>query len=347
MLIRFHRATQSQRGQTSAEYVGMIALVAAVVVFLVLAAPGIGGAIADKIGSLISGTGGTSAAPGSGGNPGGGVPGPAGVPGPGGFDPSNLPGDVLGNPWWKLGTSLFGLATGPRNLRDSIGAIPAWRLYNRIVAPIAAKYGPDEPITLRTYMRWQQLTSQSAPIAPSLKSVGVKVPPTSTAGRVLGVVGKVLAPIGLAGSLYSFTQPTPHDGWRGVGDRVAAVAGVGAGVVGTLALLGVGAVAAPVIAIPAAIAGIGAAAWGLGNLIVDNWDSISGAAEAAGGWVADRASDAANMVGDAANAAADFAGDAAEAAGDVAGDVADAAGDAVDAAGDVAGDVADAVSFWD
>lgn len=346
MLIRFHRATQSQRGQTSAEYVGMIALVAAVVVFLVLAAPGIGGAIADKIGSLISGTGGTSAAPGSGGNPGGGVPGPAGVPGPGGFDPSNLPGDVLGNPWWKLGTSLFGLATGPRNLRDSIGAIPAWRLYNRIVAPIAAKYGPDEPITLRTYMRWQQLTSQSAPIAPSLKSVGVKVPRQAPPAVCSESSARFSPPS--VWPAVSTASPNPLRTMAGaVWATAAAVAGVGAGVVGTLALLGVGAVAAPVIAIPAAIAGIGAAAWGLGNLIVDNWDSISGAAEAAGGWVADRASDAANMVGDAANAAADFAGDAAEAAGDVAGDVADAAGDAVDAAGDVAGDVADAVSFWD
>lgn len=342
MLIRLRGAGRGERGQTSAEYIGMVAFIAAVVAALILAAPGIGGLIADKIGSVVSAVGGEAgsqggpAAPGSGGPgapgvPGSGGPGAPGVPGTGGpgYNPLNLPGDIVGNPLWKLATSAFGLGTAPGKIRESLQAIPAWQLYNRIVAPIAEKYGPNAPITLRTYMRWQQLTSNSSNIAGNLRSVGVRVPPTTAAGRILGTIGKVLAPVGMVTSALSLFSPPAHDGWRGVGDRFAAGAGLFAGIVGTAALVGVGIASAPVVAIAAAVAGVGAAAWTIGNLVVDHWDDITGAASAAGGWIADQASNAADFVGDAAETTADFAGDAA------------------DAVGDAAGAVGDAISFWD
>jgi hypothetical protein len=73
-------------------------------------------------------------------------------------------------------------------------------------------------------------------------------------------------------------------------------------------------------------AGVVAGAWALGNLVYDNWDSISGAASTAWDWAGDRVGDIGEGIGNMADAA-----------GDVVSDVGDAVGDGLEAAGDFVG----------
>jgi hypothetical protein len=245
---------------------------------------------------------------------------PTGGRGP--FDPAA---SLIDNPWWRVGTAGYGLAAAPSKIASNRRALPAWRLYNRIVRPISERYGPNHPTTLRTYLRWQQLVSNSAPIDEVLPAVGARGYP-SNAGlgtRLFRGVGKALGPVGVATSAYGLTQPAPHEGWRGTGDRAAQVGGLFSGGIATAALLG--ATIAPPVAIAAAVVGTGVALWTLGNLAWDYRHEIAGAVGDAGTWVADRA-----------GVAAEFMGDTAE-----------TIGDGFEAAGDVASDVGDALTFWD
>lgn len=127
----------------------------------------------------------------------------------------------------------------------------------------------------------------------------------------LGTVGKfgggALGVLGIVGGISDMISP-PHDGWRGVGDRVAGGLSVVGGAGGLAVALGGAAMLGPVGLGVVAAAGVGAALWTAGNLIYDNREAI-----------------------------ADFAGNAGETVKDFAGDVKDAAGGVKDFVGGLFG----------
>jgi len=125
-----------------------------------------------------------------------------------------------------------------------------------------------------------------------------------TAGKFLGAAGGVF---GVVGGISDMINP-PHDGWRGVGDRIAGGLSVVGGAGGIAVALGAGAALGPVGLGVVAAAGIGAGLWAAGNAIVDNWDSISSFAGDVGGHVTDFVSDAGDAVSGAADAVGDFVG---------------------------------------
>lgn len=108
------------------------------------------------------------------------------------------------------------------------------------------------------------------------------------AGKLLGAFGRfagpALAPFGIVSGIHDVFSPS-HEGWRGVGDRIAGGLGVVGGV-GSI-LIAVGAVANPVGVAVLVGAGVIAGGWALGNMIADSdWG------KAAGKWIGNTASKA-------------------------------------------------------
>lgn len=108
------------------------------------------------------------------------------------------------------------------------------------------------------------------------------------AGKLAGAFGRfagpILAPLGIYSGIRDMFDPG-HEGWRGVGDRIAGGLGVigGAGSI----LIAVGAVANPVGVAVLVGAGVIAGGWALGNMIADSeWG------KAAGKWIGDTTSKA-------------------------------------------------------
>lgn len=109
------------------------------------------------------------------------------------------------------------------------------------------------------------------------------------AGDMIGkwgrFAGPALAPLSIYGGISDMINPE-HDGWRGIGDRLAGGLGVVGGV-GTIAMaagllgpVGIGIVVG---------AGVIAGGWALGNMVADSeWG------KAAGRWIGNTASDAWN-----------------------------------------------------
>lgn len=143
-----------------------------------------------------------------------------------------------------------------------------------------------------------------------------------TIARVAGTAGGVFGVVGGFNQMFN----TQYDGVRGGVDRVMGGLSVIGGAGGIAMALGGAAMLGPVGVGIAVGAGVVAGAWALGNLVYDNWDSISGAAEWVGGGISDGW-----------NAATDAVGNMADAAGDVVSDVGDAVGDGLSAAGDFVG----------
>ncbi|MCB7135732.1 WXG100 family type VII secretion target [Cellulosimicrobium marinum] len=145
----------------------------------------------------------------------------------------------------------------------------------------------------------------------------------------LGTFGRAAGVVGGAFSIYGGMQQmfnTQYDGARGGVDRVMGGLSVvsGAGTIGLM--LGAAPLLGPVGVGVVVGAGIVAGAWALGNVVVDNWDAISGFAANPGQYLADGWDDVTEL-----------AGNAADTIGDVASDVGDAIGDGLSAAGDFVG----------
>lgn len=138
----------------------------------------------------------------------------------------------------------------------------------------------------------------------------------SPAMRVFNGIAGPLSILGGIDSLF-FTE---YDGVRGGIDRFFGAVSIASGIGGIAVAAGVA--LGPVLGPALAIGGIAAGAWALGNLIYDNWDSISGA-------VSDAVGATGAFLGNAAEATGEFIGNAAEAAGDFIGDVAGGIGDFV------------------
>lgn len=143
-----------------------------------------------------------------------------------------------------------------------------------------------------------------------------------TFGKYMGAAGGAFGVIGGIDQMFN----TQYDGWRGGVDRVMGGIGVAGGVATVGMFLGVAAFANPVGIGIAVGAGLVTGAWALGNLVYDNWDTISAFA-----------SDPMPYLADGWKETQEFVGDAVEGAKDVVSDVGDAVGDAAGAVGDFVG----------
>jgi hypothetical protein len=137
----------------------------------------------------------------------------------------------------------------------------------------------------------------------------------------LRVAGALAAPLNIVGGISDMINPE-HDGWRGTGDRVAGGLSVVGGVGSIMLMTAGGAALLGPIGAPIVIgAGIVAGAWALGNLVADNWDSISNFARNPGSYIADGAKEVAGFAKDVGSKVADGVGDAAKSVGNFVGGI--------------------------
>jgi hypothetical protein len=131
----------------------------------------------------------------------------------------------------------------------------------------------------------------------------------------LRVAGALAAPLNIVGGISDMISPE-HSGWRGTGDRVAGGLSVVGGVGSIMLMTAGGAAMLGPIGAPIVVgAGIVAGAWALGNLVADNWDSISNFARNPGSYIADGTREVAGFAKDVGSKVADGAGKAAKSVG--------------------------------
>ncbi|WP_163185480.1 hypothetical protein [Cellulosimicrobium sp. SL-1] len=233
-----------------------------------------------------------------------GVPGPGVPTGPGGGPPGA--GDPLDGSIWDVGDtalSAWGAGSG------------AWIAYRTFLAArgflAASRLAALSPAAASAL----QLTRGMA-VGDALSVLGR----ATTFSRFMGFAGGAA---GVVGGINQIVN-TQYDGVRGGVDRGMGVLSVigGAGTMAIAAGLLTNPVGIAVVAGAAAVAGV----WALGNLVYDNWDSITGFFSDPGPYLADGWNDVTSLVGDAADTI-----------GDVASDVGDAIGDGLSAAGDFIG----------
>lgn len=129
------------------------------------------------------------------------------------------------------------------------------------------------------------------------------------------IAGALAAPLNIVGGISDMINPE-HDGWRGTGDRVAGGLSVVGGVGSIMLMTAGGAAMLGPIGAPIVVgAGLVAAGWALGNLVADNWDSISNFARNPGSYLADGAREVGNFAKDVGSKVADGVGDAAKSVG--------------------------------
>ncbi|GAA3271337.1 hypothetical protein [Paenarthrobacter aurescens] len=137
----------------------------------------------------------------------------------------------------------------------------------------------------------------------------------------LRVAGALAAPLNIVGGISDIINPQ-HDGWRGTGDRIAGGLSVVGGVGSIMLMTAGGAALLGPIGAPIVIgAGIVAGAWALGNLVADNWDSISNFARNPGSYIADGAKEVAGFAKDVGSKVADGVSDAAKSVGNFVGGI--------------------------
>jgi hypothetical protein len=135
----------------------------------------------------------------------------------------------------------------------------------------------------------------------SLSKLG---PLGTSVGKWLGPLGAVIS---IGTGIHDAIDPA-HEGWRGVGDRIAGVASVGVGI-GTLGIIaGAAAFSGPAAPVVVVAAGLGIAAWHAGNWVADNWDTVTAVADDVGEVVGDAWDGVTNAANAAGNALADAAG---------------------------------------
>ncbi|MCT9872038.1 hypothetical protein [Paenarthrobacter aurescens] len=137
----------------------------------------------------------------------------------------------------------------------------------------------------------------------------------------LRIAGAVAAPLNIVGGISDMINPE-HEGWRGTGDRVAGGLSVVGGVGSIMLMTAGGAALLGPIGAPIVIgAGLVAGAWALGNLVADNWDSISNFARNPGSYIADGAKEVAGFAKDVGSKVADGVSDAAKSVGNFVGGI--------------------------
>lgn len=143
----------------------------------------------------------------------------------------------------------------------------------------------------------------------------------TTFSKGLRIAGALAAPLNIVGGISDMVNPQ-HEGWRGTGDRVAGGLSVVGGV-GSIMLMTAGGAAllGPIGAPIVVAAGLVAGAWAVGNLVADNWDSISNFARNPGSYLADGAREVAAFANDVASKVKDGVSDAAKSVGNFVGGI--------------------------
>lgn len=137
----------------------------------------------------------------------------------------------------------------------------------------------------------------------------------------LRVAGALAAPLNIVGGISDVVNPQ-HEGWRGTGDRIAGGLSVASGVGSVMLMTAGGAALLGPIGAPIIVgAGIVAGAWALGNLVADNWDSISNFARNPGSYLADGAGEVADFAQDTATKVTDGVSNAAKSVGNFVGGI--------------------------
>ena len=137
----------------------------------------------------------------------------------------------------------------------------------------------------------------------------------------LRLAGALAAPLNIVGGISDVVDPQ-HDGWRGTGDRIAGGLSVASGVGSVMLMTAGGAALLGPIGAPIIVgAGIVAGAWALGNLVADNWDSISNFARNPGSYLADGAGEVADFAQDTATKVTDGVSNAAKSVGNFVGGI--------------------------
>jgi uncharacterized protein YukE len=137
----------------------------------------------------------------------------------------------------------------------------------------------------------------------------------------LRIAGAVAAPLNIVSGIGDMISPE-HDGWRGAGDRVAGGLSVVGGVGSIMLMTAGGAALLGPIGAPIVIgAGLVAGAWALGNLVADNWDSITNFARNPGSYIADGAKEVGNFAKDVGSKVADGVSNAAKSVGNFVGGI--------------------------
>ncbi|MEV0951723.1 hypothetical protein [Promicromonospora sp. NPDC050249] len=237
--------------------------------------------------------------------------------GPGGWPGGGELGNDGGINWaglglaGALGMGAFGL------VRDTMKAIKTGRALNAFLQ--ATRLGDAARITETTrdvYRGAKGLVGRTlAEVGGTTADIAKAAKWTTTAGRVAGGFGGVLGVVGGLNQMFN----TQYDGARGWVDRGMGVASVVGGGGSLMIALGGAAMLGPVGVGVVVGAGLVAGAWALGNLVYDNWDSISGAVGDAANWVGDGVGNMADAAGDAISDAGEAVGDGLEAAGDFVG----------------------------
>ncbi|WP_369370951.1 WXG100 family type VII secretion target [Promicromonospora sp. Populi] len=264
--------------------------------------------------------------------------GPGGWPGGG-----ELGNDEFDWNWGVAGT--FG-ALGLKGLTTYLAASKAWKTGTALASYLqATRLGDAAKIadaTVEVYRGAGGLvgrTAASLGVAEDFGLIGkmsTAVGLASSAGNIARFAGTAGGIFGVVGGLNQMFN-TQYDGARGWVDRGMGVASVIGGGGGIAIALGAAAFLGPVGVGVVVGAGLVAGAWALGNMVYDNWDTISGAVGDAAGAVAGAAGAAWDWAGDTAGDVVDGIGNMADAAGDAVSDVGDAVGDGLEAAGDFVG----------
>lgn len=172
-----------------------------------------------------------------------------------------------------------------KELATAVGPLRAWNAARLAAADelFRTPYRPwrDVPHAIRA---GQEAAADQRRI--TAQRVGSSDLAVSRAKRGLGLVrgaGRALLPLAVIADTHTLVTGSQYEGTRGQVDR--AMAGVGLASVG---LLAVGVAAAPVLVPVAVVAGVGAAAWGVGNFVADavDWGRAHNTVAAAGTRVA-------------------------------------------------------------
>jgi hypothetical protein len=246
-------------------------------------------------------------------------------------------GGELGNDGfdWTWGVAGTLGAIGWKGFTTYLAASKAWKTGSALAALVQARRLGDAAkiakATVEVYRGAGGLVGRTA------SSLGVPEDFGKLArlGSYSRVVGGAAGVFGIYSGWQQITN-SQYDGVRGGVDQVMGGLSIIGGAGGLTMALGGAALLGPVGVGIVVGAGLVAGAWALGNLVYDNWDTISGAVGDAAGWVADGVTAGAGAVAGAATAAWDWAGD-------TAGDVVDGIGNMADAAGEAVSDVGDAV----
>ena len=191
-------------------------------------------------------------------------------------------------------TNAVGAATGLQGLRSTGRYAQAWfdHQVTRLVAGTHARLRTlhhrtlllrhrDHPTVQRLRARvWDSYDGQ---LAGGRARMGDALDGMKRGRGAVRTVGRIVRPVGVLADGSTLLGGSQYEGTRGSVDRVMAGAG--------LVAIGVVAVASSPVLVAGGIAlGVAATAWGIGNLVADNWERISAGARRVGRGVRDAAS---------------------------------------------------------